>query len=81
MAGLGGWLAAAGRIGGLLAGAGAAVLVALMARLPPLERTAGAAVDGLARWNAAGRSSVTGLIIARTRCWRSGQPPSPGIGA
>lgn len=62
VAGLGGWLAAAGRIGGLLAGAGVAVLVALMARLPLLERTAGAA--GLARWNAAGRRSVTGLVVA-----------------
>ena len=51
--GLGDWLTNAGRITGLLAGYGVVVLVALMARIPPLERGIGA--DRLARWHAHGR--------------------------
>lgn len=45
--GVGDWLTSAGRVTGLLAGYGVVVLVALMARLPPLERGIGA--DRLAR--------------------------------
>src|SRR3954463_16116867 len=40
--GLGEWLTNAGRITGLLAGYAVVVLIALMARLPPLERGIGA---------------------------------------
>jgi predicted ferric reductase len=55
--GLGDWLTNAGRVTGLLAGYGVVVLVALMARIPPLERGIGA--DKLARWHAhGGRYSV-----------------------
>jgi len=50
--GLGGWLTGAGEVLGLLAGYGVVVLVALMARLPPLER--GIGTDQLARWHAMG---------------------------
>ena len=52
VSGLGGWLTGAGEILGLLAGYGVVVLVALMARLPPLER--GVGTDRLARWHAMG---------------------------
>src|SRR3954452_21914518 len=52
ISGLGDWLTNAGRITGLLAGYGVVVLVALMARIPPLERGVGA--DRLARWHAHG---------------------------
>jgi ferredoxin-NADP reductase/DMSO/TMAO reductase YedYZ heme-binding membrane subunit len=58
--GLGDWLTGAGRILGLLAGYGVVILVALMARLPPLERGVGA--DRLARWHATGGRYVIGLI-------------------
>ena len=51
--GFGDWLTNAGRMTGLLAGYGVVVLVALMARIPPLERGIGA--DQLARWHAHGR--------------------------
>ena len=54
--GLGDWLTGAGRILGLLAGYGVVVLVALMARLPPLERGVGA--DRRARWHAMGDDRV-----------------------
>src|SRR5579875_2291031 len=40
--GFGGWLTNAGRLTGLLAGYGVVVLVALMARIPPIERGIGA---------------------------------------
>jgi len=60
--GLGDWLTNAGRICGLLAGYGVIVLVALMARLPPLENGLGA--DRLARWHAAGGRYVISLIVA-----------------
>lgn len=60
--GLGDWLVGAGRVTGLLAGYAVAVLVALMARVPLLERGVGS--DRLARWHArAGRYAV-GLVVA-----------------
>jgi predicted ferric reductase len=60
--GLGGWLTNAGRITGLLAGYGVIVLVALMARIPPLERGIGA--DRLARWHAMGGRYTVSLVVA-----------------
>jgi predicted ferric reductase len=60
--GFGDWLTNAGRITGLEAGYGVIVLVALMARLPPLERGVGA--DRLARWHAMGGKYVIGLVVA-----------------
>ena len=60
--GFGDWLTNAGRITGLLAGYGIVVLVALMARIPPLERGLGA--DRLARWHAMGGRYVVGLVVA-----------------
>jgi hypothetical protein len=50
MSGVGDWLTNAGRVTGLLAGYSVVVLVALMARIPPLERGIGA--DKLVRWHA-----------------------------
>jgi predicted ferric reductase len=58
----GDWLTNAGRITGLLAGYGVVVLVALMARLPPLERGIGA--DRLARWHARGGRYTVSLVVA-----------------
>jgi ferredoxin-NADP reductase/DMSO/TMAO reductase YedYZ heme-binding membrane subunit len=60
--GLGDWLTSAGRLTGMLAGYGVVVLVALMARLPPLERGIGA--DRLARWHAMGGRYTVCLIAA-----------------
>ena len=60
--GLGDWLTNAGRITGLLAGYGVVVLVALMARIPPLERGVGA--DRLARWHSRGGRYVVSLVVA-----------------
>src|SRR5689334_4665726 len=60
--GLGPWLTNAGRVTGLLAGYGVLVLVALMARIPPLERGIGA--DRLARWHAMGGRYVVSLVVA-----------------
>jgi predicted ferric reductase len=60
--GLGDWLTNAGRITGLAAGYGVVVLVALMARLPPLERGIGA--DRLARWHAMGGRYIVSLVVA-----------------
>ncbi|MBV9094138.1 MAG: ferredoxin reductase family protein [Streptosporangiaceae bacterium] len=60
--GLGGWLTGAGEILGMLAGYGVVVLVALMARLPPLERGIGA--DRLARWHAMGGRYIVSLVVA-----------------
>src|SRR3954451_16980309 len=60
--GLGDWLTNAGRITGLLAGYGVVVLVALMARLPPLERGVGA--DRLARWHSRGGRYTVSLVVA-----------------
>jgi predicted ferric reductase len=62
MSGLGDWLTNAGRITGLLAGYAVIVLVALMARLPPLERGVGA--DKLARWHSKGGRYSVSLIVA-----------------
>src|SRR3954453_6764651 len=60
--GLGEWLTNAGRVTGLLAGYGVVVLVALMARIPPLERGIGA--DRLARWHAMGGRYTVSLVVA-----------------
>ncbi|MEO7260558.1 MAG: ferredoxin reductase family protein [Jatrophihabitantaceae bacterium] len=62
ISGLGDWLTNAGRITGLLAGYGVVILVALMARIPPLERGIGA--DKLARWHAKGGRYTVSLITA-----------------
>jgi ferredoxin-NADP reductase len=53
-------LTAAGDVLGLLAGYGFVVLVALMSRLPPLER--GIGTDRLARWHAMGGRYVITLV-------------------
>ncbi len=60
--GFGDWLTNAGRITGLLAGYGVVALVALMARIPPLERGIGA--DRLARWHARGGRYTVSLVAA-----------------
>jgi predicted ferric reductase len=60
--GLGDWLTNAGRVTGLLAGYGVVVLVALMARIPPLERGIGS--DRLARWHAHGGRYTVSLVVA-----------------
>ena len=60
--GFGDWLTNAGRITGLLAGYAVVVLVALMARIPPLERGIGA--DRLARWHSMGGRYTVGLVVA-----------------
>jgi predicted ferric reductase len=60
--GLAGWLTGAGEILGLLAGYGVVILVALMSRLPPLER--GLGTDKLARWHAMGGRYVVSLVVA-----------------
>ena len=62
LSGWGDWLTNAGRITGLLAGYGVVVLVALMARIPPVERGIGA--DRLARWHAMGGRYVVSLVVA-----------------
>jgi predicted ferric reductase len=62
VSGFGDWLTSAGRITGLLAGYGVIVLVALMARIPPLERGVGA--DRLARWHSMGGRYVVSLVVA-----------------
>ncbi|MEW2250265.1 ferric reductase-like transmembrane domain-containing protein [Streptomyces sp. NPDC006975] len=59
--GAAGWLTGAGRIAGLLCGYACAVLVALMARVPLLERRIGS--DRVARWHAmAGRYTICLLL-------------------
>ncbi|MEU8305498.1 ferredoxin reductase family protein [Actinomadura sp. NPDC048955] len=60
--GLDGWLTEAGRVTGLLAGYGCAVLLALMARVPALER--GVGTDRLARWHAMGGRYTVCLVLA-----------------
>ena len=60
--GFGDWLTNAGRITGLLAGYAVVVLVALMARVPALER--GVGTDRLARWHAMGGRYTVGLVVA-----------------
>ncbi|MER0477799.1 ferric reductase-like transmembrane domain-containing protein [Streptomyces sp. Edi2] len=58
------WLTDAGRITGLLAGYGCAVLVALMARIPLLDHRLG--TDRLARWHAMGGRYTISLLLAHT---------------
>jgi predicted ferric reductase len=60
--GTGDWLTNAGRVLGLLAGYAIVILIALMARIPPLERGIGA--DRLARWHAMGGRYTVGLVVA-----------------
>ncbi|MEU9096806.1 ferredoxin reductase family protein [Streptomyces sp. NPDC048361] len=62
--GLEGWLTDGGRITGLLAGYACAVLLALMARLPVLDR--GVGTDRLARWHAMGGRYTLSLALAHT---------------
>jgi ferredoxin-NADP reductase/DMSO/TMAO reductase YedYZ heme-binding membrane subunit len=62
--GLGGWVTGAGRITGLLAGYAVVVLLALMARVPALERGVGS--DRLARWHAMGGRYTVSLAVAHT---------------
>ncbi|MFD5115020.1 ferric reductase-like transmembrane domain-containing protein [Streptomyces sp. NPDC058391] len=59
-----GWLTGAGRITGLLAGYACAVLLALMARVPLLDR--GIGTDRLARWHALGGRYTVSLVLAHT---------------
>ena len=62
--GLGGWLTNAGRITGLLCGYAVLVLLALMARVPALDR--GVGTDRLTRWHAMGGRYTISLAIAHT---------------
>jgi predicted ferric reductase len=64
LSGYGDWLTNAGRITGLLAGYAIAVLLALMARVPALER--GVGTDRLARWHAMGGRYTVSLAVAHT---------------
>ncbi|MDQ4039960.1 MAG: ferredoxin reductase family protein [Actinomycetota bacterium] len=59
---LGDWLTEVGRITGLLAGYAVVVLLALMARIPALERGIGS--DRLARWHALGGRYTVTLVVA-----------------
>jgi len=61
ISGLGAWLTNAGRVTGLLAGYGLAVLLVLMSRAPFLEHGLGA--DTLARWHAHGGRYTVSLIV------------------
>lgn len=62
--GFGDLLTNAGRITGLLAGYAVVVLLALMARIPALER--GVGTDRLARWHAMGGRYTVSLAVAHT---------------
>jgi predicted ferric reductase len=62
--GFGDWLTNAGRITGLLAGYAVVVLLALMARVPALER--GVGTDRLARWHAMGGRYTVSLAVVHT---------------
>ncbi|GLY33823.1 ferredoxin reductase family protein [Kineosporia sp. NBRC 101731] len=64
VSGTGGLLTNAGRITGLAAGYAVLVVLALMARVPALERGVGA--DRLARWHAAGGRYVVSLAVVHT---------------
>jgi predicted ferric reductase len=64
VSGLGDWLTNAGRITGLLAGYAVIVLLALMARVPALER--GVGTDRLTRWHAMGGRYTISLAVAHT---------------
>ncbi|AXG76936.1 ferredoxin reductase family protein [Streptomyces paludis] len=56
------WLTGAGRLTGLLAGYGIAIVVLLMARVPALERRVGS--DRVARWHAMSGRYAISLMIA-----------------
>ena len=58
------WLTDAGRLTGLAAGYAVVVVLALMARIPALERGLGS--DRLARWHAMGGRYVVSLAVAHT---------------
>ncbi|MFD5638094.1 ferric reductase-like transmembrane domain-containing protein [Streptomyces sp. NPDC127077] len=76
--GLAGWLTDAGRIAGLLCGYACAVLVALMARVPLLERRVGS--DRVARWHAmAGRYTIC-LLVAHVALILFGYAAQDGSG-
>ncbi|WP_369239289.1 ferric reductase-like transmembrane domain-containing protein [Streptomyces sp. R21] len=76
--GTAGWLTDAGRIAGLLSGYGCAVLVALMARVPLLERRIGS--DRVARWHAmAGRYTIC-LLVAHVTLVLFGYAAQDGYG-
>ncbi|MFJ8004780.1 ferredoxin reductase family protein [Streptomyces fagopyri] len=76
--GLAGWLTDAGRIAGLLCGYGCAVLVALVARVPLLERRIGS--DRVTRWHAmAGRYTVS-LLVAHVTLVLFGYAAQDGAG-
>src|SRR5450756_2069505 len=60
--GFGDWLTNAGRITGLLAGYAVIVLLALMARIPAMER--GIGTDRLARWHSMGGRYTVSLVVA-----------------
>ncbi len=62
--GLGDWLTNAGRITGLAAGYTILVVLALMARVPALDRGVGS--DRLARWHAAAGRYAVSLAVAHT---------------
>lgn len=62
--GFGDWLTNAGRVTGLLAGYAVIVLLALMARVPALER--GVGTDRLARWHAMGGRYTVSLAVTHT---------------
>ena len=64
ISGWGEWLTNAGRITGLLAGYAVVVLLALMARIPWLERRVG--TDRLARWHGMGGRYTVSLAVAHT---------------
>jgi ferredoxin-NADP reductase len=64
ISGWGDWLTNAGRITGLLAGYAVVVLLALMARVPAVER--GVGTDRLARWHAMGGRYTVSLAVAHT---------------
>ena len=72
------WLTGAGRITGLLAGYGAAVLVALMARVPVLERRVGS--DRIARWHAMGGRYTICLVLAHLALLVCGYALQSGTG-
>jgi len=56
------WITNGARLCGLMAGYTAPVLVLLMSRIPPLDRTLG--TDRLARWHATGGRYFVGLVIS-----------------
>lgn len=77
--GLGNYMTAVGQLLGLLSGYSVIILVALMARLPPLER--GVGTDRLARWHAMGGRYTINLITGHvvTITWGYAATASTGI--